>query len=194
MYSPLLIGTPQIINRIPFYLNEQMKRDQTLEFVWRTSRSLNANTTIFTHVLDDHYSSPPCVHRSRRCAFQNNSLGARQRVLMAITGDLTSSDRWTTRPSLTRTLRIAAYNSLKWCESELRTTEPTDCSFHLVRHASTSMAPLAVSLRANRVRAEECNSSDEQGVTLSMWSRTGTSRTWIVSFRISRATRSSTSW
>ena len=44
-----------IINRIPDHIKQQMKIDKGLEFQWRSPFS---NRTIFTHVLDSHYSTP----------------------------------------------------------------------------------------------------------------------------------------
>ena len=45
-----------IINRIPDPIKQQMKIDKGLEFQWRSPFS---NRTIFTHVMDSHYTTPP---------------------------------------------------------------------------------------------------------------------------------------
>ena len=45
-----------IINRIPDHIKQRMKIDKGLEFQWRSPFS---NRTIFTHVLDSHYTTPP---------------------------------------------------------------------------------------------------------------------------------------
>eukprot|EP01117_Protostelium_nocturnum_P009401 TRINITY_DN3354_c0_g1_i1.p1 TRINITY_DN3354_c0_g1~~TRINITY_DN3354_c0_g1_i1.p1 ORF type:complete len:900 (-),score=293.96 TRINITY_DN3354_c0_g1_i1:72-2771(-) len=47
-----------VINRIPFHLKDQMKKEKSLEFIWRSSTSLGSYREIFTHVLSDHYHTP----------------------------------------------------------------------------------------------------------------------------------------
>jgi hypothetical protein len=48
-----------IINRIPDPIKQDMKLKKQLEFIWRSHTNLPENqTSIFTHVLDSHYSEP----------------------------------------------------------------------------------------------------------------------------------------
>ena len=47
-----------VINRIHYQQKEAWKAERHLEFVWRGSPSLGAQTEMFTHVLDSHYSFP----------------------------------------------------------------------------------------------------------------------------------------
>ena len=54
LYS-LLGYKAMIINRIPDHIKQQMKVNKGLEFHWRSPYS---NRTVFTHVLDSHYSTP----------------------------------------------------------------------------------------------------------------------------------------
>ena len=44
-----------VLNRIPDPIKQRMRKDQTLEFMWSSTFT---NATIFTHVLDMHYSTP----------------------------------------------------------------------------------------------------------------------------------------
>lgn len=54
------------INRIDYRLKDQFKKDKELEFIWRTSSSLNnvimmvkvKETDIFVHILSNHYGPP----------------------------------------------------------------------------------------------------------------------------------------
>lgn len=54
LYS-LLTYDAFVLNRIPDPIKQKMKADQELEFHWQNP---NLNHTIFTHVLDSHYSTP----------------------------------------------------------------------------------------------------------------------------------------
>lgn len=46
-----------VINRIHYQLKSAWQSHKKLEFMWQPSRS-RPNATLFTHVLDSHYSSP----------------------------------------------------------------------------------------------------------------------------------------
>jgi len=46
------------LNRIPYWIKDQMKANKGLEFVWRGSKTLGQTSEIFAHVLDSFYMSP----------------------------------------------------------------------------------------------------------------------------------------
>ncbi|RYG42558.1 hypothetical protein EON68_01680, partial [archaeon] len=47
-----------VINRIDYQLKSAWQSSASLEFVWQGSASRGNGSSIFTHVLDSHYSSP----------------------------------------------------------------------------------------------------------------------------------------
>lgn len=47
-----------VLNRIPDPIKQEMKKNKELEFHWKNSRT---NHTIFAHVLDSHYATPPII-------------------------------------------------------------------------------------------------------------------------------------
>ena len=47
-----------VLNRIPDPIKQEMKENQELEFRWKNP---HFNRTIFAHVLDSHYSTPPII-------------------------------------------------------------------------------------------------------------------------------------
>lgn len=48
-----------VTNRLPEPIKEQLRQNQTLQFVWHGSSTLSAHkSAILTHVLDTHYESP----------------------------------------------------------------------------------------------------------------------------------------
>eukprot|EP01114_Cavostelium_apophysatum_P015022 TRINITY_DN4014_c0_g1_i1.p1 TRINITY_DN4014_c0_g1~~TRINITY_DN4014_c0_g1_i1.p1 ORF type:complete len:832 (+),score=225.18 TRINITY_DN4014_c0_g1_i1:499-2994(+) len=47
-----------VIDRIPYWIKNDMKSSQNLEFVWRGSKSLGNQTDMWIHVLDNMYQSP----------------------------------------------------------------------------------------------------------------------------------------
>jgi hypothetical protein len=47
------------LERIDWREKDRRKASQELEFVWRGSDSLGAETQIFAHILDSHYNTPP---------------------------------------------------------------------------------------------------------------------------------------
>jgi hypothetical protein len=46
------------LNRIDYRLKDQLKANQSLEFIWQGSTSLGQQTRIWAHVLDSHYCTP----------------------------------------------------------------------------------------------------------------------------------------
>ena len=44
-----------VLNRIPDSIKQNMKKNKSLEFYWKSPYS---NTAVFTHVLGEHYSTP----------------------------------------------------------------------------------------------------------------------------------------
>jgi hypothetical protein len=58
LFGQLLGYEALVLNRIPDPVKDEMKESQALEFLWQ-SVSGDVNASLFTHVLDSHYSTPP---------------------------------------------------------------------------------------------------------------------------------------
>lgn len=50
-----------ILNRIDFRAKNALYQSQGLEYVWQPSPSLGRSSTLFAHILDHHYCSPPAT-------------------------------------------------------------------------------------------------------------------------------------
>ncbi|PRP73196.1 lysosomal alpha-mannosidase-like [Planoprotostelium fungivorum] len=50
------------LNRIPYWIKDQMKAEKGLEFVWQGSPSLGSASNIWAHVMDSHYSTPTQIN------------------------------------------------------------------------------------------------------------------------------------
>eukprot|EP00999_Lentomonas_sp_LEN2_P002732 NODE_604_length_1334_cov_3.290804_g565_i0.p1 GENE.NODE_604_length_1334_cov_3.290804_g565_i0~~NODE_604_length_1334_cov_3.290804_g565_i0.p1 ORF type:complete len:402 (+),score=70.58 NODE_604_length_1334_cov_3.290804_g565_i0:62-1207(+) len=102
-----------VINRIHYQQKEDFKADRHLEFVWRGSKSLGAETEMFTHILDSHYSFPECYNFERCPPITQANLPSKAADLVV---ELNKRSEW----FRTNHLLVPAGDDFRWVDARVQ--------------------------------------------------------------------------